>query len=67
FFFFFFFQILWPNSGWLAIPLSNLIEMAKVKKAYQRARLCLHPDKLQQRGATPPQKYLAEKAFSILQ
>ena len=38
-----------------------------MKKAYQKARLCLHPDKLQQRGATGMQKYVAEKAFTILQ
>uniref|UniRef100_A0A2P2Q5Y9 J domain-containing protein n=1 Tax=Rhizophora mucronata TaxID=61149 RepID=A0A2P2Q5Y9_RHIMU len=60
-------DILWPNSGWHAIPLTNLIDSSQVKKAYQKARLCLHPDKLQQRGATTPQKYVAEKAFSILQ
>ncbi|XP_073307704.1 uncharacterized protein [Primulina huaijiensis] len=60
-------HILWPNSGWFPIPLTNIIEIPKVKKAYQKARLCLHPDKLQQRGATLPQKYVAEKAFSILQ
>lgn len=60
-------HILWPNSGWYAIPLTSLIETSQVKKAYQKARLCLHPDKLQQRGVTPPQKYVAEKAFSILQ
>ncbi|KAL5540314.1 hypothetical protein UlMin_045059 [Ulmus minor] len=59
--------ILWPNSGWSPILLTNLIESSKVKKAYQKARLCLHPDKLQQRGATIPQKYVAHKAFSILQ
>ncbi|KAL9314472.1 hypothetical protein ACSQ67_019924 [Phaseolus vulgaris] len=60
-------DILWPESGWYAVPLPNLIESSQVKKAYQKARLCLHPDKLQQRGATPLQKYIAEKAFSILQ
>ncbi|KAA8514891.1 hypothetical protein F0562_018070 [Nyssa sinensis] len=60
-------HILWPDSGWYAIPLTNLIESSHVKKAYQKARLCLHPDKLQQRGATVSQKYVAEKAFSILQ
>ncbi|XP_073119149.1 uncharacterized protein [Henckelia pumila] len=60
-------HILWPNSGWFPIPLTNIIESPKVKKAYQKARLCLHPDKLQQRGATLPQKYIAEKAFSVLQ
>ncbi|KAE7996155.1 hypothetical protein FH972_000902 [Carpinus fangiana] len=60
-------HILWPNSGWCAIPLTSLTESSQVKKAYQKARLCLHPDKLQQRGATLRQKYVAEKAFSILQ
>ncbi|XP_065878887.1 uncharacterized protein [Euphorbia lathyris] len=60
-------HILWPNSSWSATSLTSLIESSQVKKAYQKARLCLHPDKLQQRGATPRQKYIAEKAFSILQ
>ncbi|KAJ9153143.1 hypothetical protein P3X46_026618 [Hevea brasiliensis] len=60
-------HILWPNSGWSATSLTGLIDCSHVKKAYQKARLCLHPDKLQQRGATLQQKYIAEKAFSILQ
>ncbi|XP_031274196.1 uncharacterized protein LOC116132669 [Pistacia vera] len=60
-------HILWSNSGWYAVPLTNLIDSSHVKKAYQKARLCLHPDKLQQRGATPQQKYVAEKVFAILQ
>ncbi|CAL5411703.1 unnamed protein product [Camellia sinensis] len=60
-------QILWPDSGWYEIHITNLVESSQVKKAYQKARLCLHPDKLQQRGATFMQKYVAEKAFSILQ
>ncbi|XP_068657137.1 uncharacterized protein [Aristolochia californica] len=59
--------ILWPNSGWQAISLSEMIETSQVRKAYQRARLCLHPDKLQQKGATTPQKYMAEKIFTLLQ
>ncbi|CAN6689475.1 unnamed protein product [Malus baccata var. baccata] len=60
-------HIVWPNGGWYAIPLTSLKESSQVKKAYQKARLCLHPDKLQQRGATSAQKYIAEKAFNILQ
>ncbi|CAA0823732.1 Chaperone DnaJ-domain superfamily protein [Striga hermonthica] len=60
-------QILWPESGWFAVSLSDLTEISQVKKAYQKARLCLHPDKLQQRGATIQQKYIADKAFSLLQ
>ncbi|XP_027343712.1 uncharacterized protein LOC113856192 [Abrus precatorius] len=60
-------HIVRPDSGWHAIPLTCLIESSQVKKAYQKARLCLHPDKLQQKGATLLQKYVAEKAFTILQ
>jgi hypothetical protein len=60
-------HILWPESGWSAVPYMSLVESSQVKKAYQKARLCLHPDKLQQRGSTPLQKYIADKAFSILQ
>lgn len=60
-------HILWPSSGWIMIPFTHLKDNSNVKKAYQKARLCLHPDKLQQRGATTAQKYVAEKAFPILQ
>ncbi|XP_020693527.1 J domain-containing protein required for chloroplast accumulation response 1 isoform X1 [Dendrobium catenatum] len=59
--------ILWPESGWKQVPLVNIIEGPSVKKAYQRALLCLHPDKLQQKGASSNQKYIAEKVFDILQ
>ncbi|XP_074355455.1 uncharacterized protein LOC141695096 isoform X2 [Apium graveolens] len=60
-------NILWPSSGWCTVPLAILTESSNLNKAYQKARLCLHPAKLQQRGATPPQKYIAEKALTILQ
>ncbi|KAK4274766.1 hypothetical protein QN277_017945 [Acacia crassicarpa] len=59
--------VLWPNSGWKPVPLVDIIEGNAVKRAYQRALLCLHPDKLQQKGAASHQKYIAEKVFDILQ
>lgn len=59
--------VLWPGSGWKPVPLMDIIEQNSVRKAYQKALLCLHPDKLQQRGALPHQKYTAEKVFDILQ
>lgn len=37
-----------------------------MKKAYRKATLCVHPDKLQQRGATVQQKYICEKVFDLL-
>ncbi|KAL2333722.1 hypothetical protein Fmac_014935 [Flemingia macrophylla] len=43
--------ILGPDSGWQPIPLTDVITSAAVKKAYRKATLCVHPDKLQQRGA----------------
>lgn len=59
--------VLWAESGWKPVPLVDIIEGNAVKRAYQRALLCLHPDKLQQKGAASDQKYVAEKVFDILQ
>lgn len=58
--------ILGPNSGWQPIPLTDVITAAAVKKAYRKATLCVHPDKLQQRGASIHQKYTCEKVFDLL-
>ncbi|XP_031500299.1 auxilin-related protein 1-like isoform X2 [Nymphaea colorata] len=58
--------ILWPESGWNPIPLTEVITSAAVKKAYKKATLCLHPDKVQQKGASIQQKYISEKVFDLL-
>nr|XP_009411024.1 PREDICTED: J domain-containing protein required for chloroplast accumulation response 1 [Musa acuminata subsp. malaccensis] len=59
--------VLWKECGWKPVPLVDIIEGTSVKRAYQKALLCLHPDKLQQRGVAEHQKYIAEKVFDILQ
>lgn len=59
--------VLWQESGWKPVPLIEIIEGVAVKKAYQKARLCVHPDKLQQKGANFQQKYIAKRVFDILQ
>ncbi|XP_078178197.1 J-domain protein required for chloroplast accumulation response 1 isoform X3 [Carex rostrata] len=59
--------VLWSGSGWKPVPLVSIIEAPAVRKAYQKALLCLHPDKLQQRGTAPHEKYIAEQVFEILQ
>ncbi|GAB2291313.1 molecular chaperone [Dionaea muscipula] len=59
--------VLWPNSGWKPVALVDIIEGNAVKKAYQKALLCLHPDKLQQKGADSHNKYIAEKVLDMLQ
>ncbi|KAK4262148.1 hypothetical protein QN277_027739 [Acacia crassicarpa] len=58
--------ILGPDCGWQPIPLTEVITAAAVKKAYRRATLCVHPDKLQQRGASIQHKYICEKVFDLL-
>ncbi|XP_024962339.1 putative tyrosine-protein phosphatase auxilin [Cynara cardunculus var. scolymus] len=59
-------QVLWSGSGWQPISLTDLITSTAVKKAYYKATLCIHPDKVQQKGATVQQKYIAEKVFDLL-
>ncbi|CAN4122873.1 unnamed protein product [Withania somnifera] len=58
--------ILGPNSGWQPVSLTEIITTAAVKKAYRKATLYVHPDKLQQRGASIQQKYVCEKVFDLL-
>ncbi|KAF3783187.1 Auxilin-like protein 1 [Nymphaea thermarum] len=58
--------ILGPENGWQPVPLTEIITSAAVKKAYRKATLCVHPDKVQQRGASVQQKYICEKVFDLL-
>ncbi|XP_051149865.1 uncharacterized protein LOC127264401 isoform X2 [Andrographis paniculata] len=59
-------QILGPESGWRPVALTDLITWDSVKKAYMRANLYVHPDKVQQRGANIRQQCVAEKVFDLL-
>ncbi|GJN25793.1 hypothetical protein PR202_gb13667 [Eleusine coracana subsp. coracana] len=40
--------------------------LSTLQYQYRKATLCIHPDKVQQKGATIQQKYIAEKVFDIL-
>jgi hypothetical protein len=59
-------QILWPECGWQPVSLTDLMTAASVKKEYRKATLCIHPDKVQQKGANLQQRYIAEKVFDLL-
>lgn len=59
-------QVLWPESGWEPVSLTDLITSTSVKQVYRKATLRVHPDKVQQKGASLQQKYTAEKVFDIL-
>lgn len=58
--------VLWPECGWQPVSLTDLITAASVKKVYRKSTLCIHPDKVQQKGANLQQKYIAEKVFDLL-
>ncbi|XP_050366445.1 auxilin-like protein 1 [Argentina anserina] len=58
--------ILGPDSGWQPVHLTDIVTAVAVKKAYRKAALFVHPDKLQQRGASIQQKYTCEKVFDLL-
>ncbi|GMP44945.1 hypothetical protein CsSME_00013659 [Camellia sinensis var. sinensis] len=58
--------ILGPDSSWQPISLTEIVTTSAVKKAYRKATLHVHPDKLQQRGASIQQKYICEKVFDLL-
>ncbi|CAK9137486.1 unnamed protein product [Ilex paraguariensis] len=58
--------VLWPECGWQPVSLTDLITGASVKKVYRKATLSIHPDKVQQKGASLQQKYIAEKVFDLL-
>ncbi|XP_043720598.1 auxilin-related protein 2-like [Telopea speciosissima] len=58
--------VLWPECGWQPVSLTDLITAASVKKVYRKATLCIHPDKVQQKGANLQQKCIAEKVFDLL-
>lgn len=58
--------VLWSGCGWEPVSLTEMITSTSVKKVYRKAVLCIHPDKVQQKGASIEQKYTAEKVFDIL-
>lgn len=59
-------QVLWPECGWKPVSLTDLITYSQVKLVYKKATLCVHPDKVQAKGANSEQKYVAEKVFDLL-
>lgn len=59
-------EVLWPECGWKEVGIANLMTSASVKKVYRDAMLCLHPDKVQQKGASLRQKCIAGKVFDLL-
>lgn len=56
--------VLWEGAKWKPVTMADLIQPAKIKRAYYKAMLVVHPDK---NGDQPPdQQYIAERVFETL-
>ncbi|KAK9813921.1 hypothetical protein WJX73_004880 [Symbiochloris irregularis] len=58
--------IMWEGSGWTKPGMADLVDKGKVKRAYMRANLIVHPDKVAQKGGTTEQVVIADMAFDAL-
>jgi len=58
--------VLWEDSGWKALTVAQVLEVSQVKKAYMKANLIIHPDKVKQKGGTAEQVVLADMVFNVL-
>uniref|UniRef100_A0A0A9X1P5 Auxilin-related protein 2 n=2 Tax=Lygus hesperus TaxID=30085 RepID=A0A0A9X1P5_LYGHE len=57
-------SVLWENNSWKPVDLSTLNDLARIKKAYKRSLLTIHPDKVVQ--APIIVKATAERIFQVL-
>ncbi|CAJ1940162.1 unnamed protein product [Cylindrotheca closterium] len=56
--------ILWPGAKWKQIGIGDLLEDKKVKRAFHKATLVVHPDKTH--DLPPDQRFLAKRIFDAL-
>ena len=56
-------DVLWENHGYKSPGLNDLIEANAVKKAYHKALIIIHPDKVRQKGGSTDQCYIADRVF----
>lgn len=59
-----FHEVLWEDSGWTSVSISDLFSESDLKKAQRKAMLVVHPDKM--RDKPLEQQLLAERLFEIL-
>jgi len=56
--------LLWEGSGWKKPPLTELTDADGVRRVVRKARLVVHPDKVQ--NATTEQQVIADRVFDVL-
>lgn len=56
--------VLWPGAKWKQLTIGDLLQDSKVKRAYHKATLVVHPDKTH--DLPPEQRFLAKRVFDAL-
>lgn len=56
-------EVMWPNSGWAPLGMSELIQEGRIKKYYRKAILLTHPDRQQENAE---QQVRADRIFHAL-
>ena len=59
-------NVLWEGSGWQPIGMGDLLSDAGVKKAWRKANLLVHPDKVKQKGGDMGTLVRADMIFDTL-
>ena len=59
-------EVLWPDSGWVPVQVTDLIEPKRVKMSFRKAMLRVHPDKVKSAGGNTEQQYIADQVFDTL-
>ncbi|CAD7705465.1 unnamed protein product [Ostreobium quekettii] len=58
--------MLWEGTSWKILTVADVLEPGQVKKAYMKANLIVHPDKVRQKNGTNEQVVIADMVFDAL-
>jgi hypothetical protein len=56
--------VLWPGAKWKSLTIGDVLDDKKVRRAYLKASLVVHPDKTH--DLPPEQRFLAKRIFDAL-
>jgi hypothetical protein len=59
-------DVLWEGNTWKPIGMTDLVTPEQVKRAWKRVLVNIHPDKVQQKGGSASQRFVADKVFHTM-
>ena len=58
--------VLWEGANWKPISVGDVLDAGQVKRAYMKANLLVHPDKVRQKNGTDEHVVIADMVFDAL-